>query len=130
MPDNAASTVSRRRWILMCLSGVGMASALMLVVFIAVRLHQTYLFENQMIELQLAHREMTITCTAHRAEVEQRLQMIERVIFGDVLPKVQSTDKPTTPRIEWLIVNNQREFRNRLEKIEAQVWKLRRSLEE
>jgi len=130
MPDSDASTVSRKRWAVMGLVGVGMASIPMLVVFTAIRLHQTSAFENQMAELQLAHREMIITCTANKSEIEQRLQMMERVIFGDVLPKVQSTAKPLTPRIEGLIVNNQREFRNRLEKVEAQVWKLRRALEQ
>ena len=130
MPDSDASTVSRKRWAVMGLVGVGMASIPMLVVFTAIRLHQTSAFENQMVELQLAHREMIITCTANKSEIEQRLQMMERVIFGDVLPKVQSTAKPLTPRIEGLIVNNQREFRNRLEKVEAQVWKLRRALEQ
>ena len=124
MPDNAVSHVSYKRWVLMGLAGVGLSTVLMWFVFVSVRVRQVYAFESKVSELQSANRELLLNCTAHTLEEAERINNLERVLFGDVVPKVEKPPAalPAT-RIEALMLRNERELRQRVEALER--WRLK-----
>lgn len=133
MPDNAALIAEPEpappeptrggRSLRLALSGIGIATLALLLVFVAVRVHGTYATERRLAALEGAHRELLGQCTAEQATIAQRLDLIERVLFGDVVPKIEQPSTLPSTRIETAILANQKEFRLRLEALER--WRFR-----
>ncbi len=123
MLGNGVLTGSKRRAGLIVLAAIGVAAILLTLAFIASRLHGTYALEAKLSRLEAAHHDLALTCGTSRGEVNRRLDAIERVLFGDVVPKVDQVPAPPSLRLETSILNNQREFRARIEALER--WRLR-----
>ncbi len=120
-----ASTGSKLRAALMMLAGIGAAALVMGVAFATIRLRETYAVEAKLAALESAHYDLALTCGTMRGEINHRIDVTERVLFGDVVPRVDKaipTGVPIT-RIEKIFLDNQKEFRKRLESLER--WRLR-----
>lgn len=93
--------------------------------FIAIRLRQGYALETRVAEAERSHRDLMLKCAATQTEIAQRFDTIERVLFGDVLPKVDAATaaKPPALRLEALMLRNERELRSRVESLERRMLK-------
>lgn len=100
------------------------ASGLMAASLLAFRVRVTYALEAKVAQVESTHRELLLQCTSKQTEIAQRLDTLERVLFGDVLPKVnQPRIPPPTSRIESMMLRNEKELRARVEALER--WRLR-----
>ena len=118
---------SRRRIALLMLVGFGIAAMLMLIVFIGFRLHATYAIQTELAKLKTDYRDLQLTCGTNQTEQKDRLDRVWRDLYGDVVPKIEKANgKISQTRIEREFLNTQKELRRRIEKLEAEVWRLRR----
>ena len=123
--SDVLTAASVRRLLLMGLAGLGVAVLLVAVAFISIRMRQTYLLESKLASLESAHNDLVLTCGASRGEQNLRIDAMERLLFGDVLPQVEQNKKSATVpkmRIEQVFLENQALLRKRVEALER--WRL------
>lgn len=125
MRDSAAS-IGKWRSIRIVLAGITLAVVVMVVLFIGVRMRETYAIEMKVNSLEAAERELAVTCAAVQGDIGQRLDTLERVLFGDVLPKVDraTAERPPALRADALMLRNERDLRARVEALER--WRLKK----
>ena len=133
MPDNAAST---DRWSRGCLLiGAGLVGLILVGgTFIALRLRAVYRMEHTVRLMQIEHADLMRGYTLKFEESQQRLDTLERVLFGDIVAKVYSahggkpTAKPVFGKVEQWMLNQNKLLDERLDQLEA--WRLSQGKEE
>lgn len=126
MPDNAASIHSR--WAIwwhglaLIVAALGVGAVLITMIFLILRAQTTYALESRFIQLESACRDQHAQQAAAIADMDNRLDLLERTIFGDVIPKIDKSKGATVPMLEELHFRNERELRQRVERLER--WRL------
>ncbi len=132
MLDNAALFGSRRRVILVVLASFGIAALLAVFAFVAIRLHETYEIQSELVILKSNYHNLQLICSTNQTEQKERLDRVWQVLYGDVVPKVEKVHVggvlPQT-RIERGVDNSLKDLRKRVEKLEKDTWRLRRIVE-
>lgn len=118
-------TASVRRIGLRVFVALGASLIVATAIFVAFRLKETYALERQLAQVESTHRDLVLKCAATQTEITQRFDTIERVLFGDVLPKVDAATaaKPPAMRLEAMMLRNEKELRARVEALER--WRLK-----
>jgi hypothetical protein len=95
------------------------------ITYFGLRLRVTYNLSAEFAQLQAEHRDMMALSNQRLQELRARLDEMERVLFGDVLAKIEKTQKTATPKLPIPDVwqrNRDRELRDRLDALEK--WRL------
>lgn len=125
MLGNVASTNDRpilpRPWRIVFVLTIGLT--LLTLAFIALRLRVTYVLQHQLDAYEAAQISGHMALDVQLESLTKRLDDIERVLFGDVVPSIAAKTKTTTPprpvAQPW---RTEREIRERLEALER--WRL------
>ena len=108
-----------RPWRIVFVLTIGLT--ILTLVFIALRLRVTYVLQQQLDAYEAAQASGHADLDARLESLTKRLDDIERVLFGDVVPSI-AAKTPTPPRPVAQPWRAEKEIRERLEALER--WRL------
>lgn len=122
MPDQIVITERRDQWKCRILVGISLGLLLVLGTTITARLYTVQQLEERLASVEAEHSAKDEKAKIYFEDALARLDSLERVVWGEVLPQVEKTpQKPSAPssppRIDQIT-----DLRNRLERIERQVF--------
>jgi len=103
--------------------GLSVGALLIALTFAVIRLRDTYVLETRVNQLDGTVQNVLLQRTVILADLDARLDLLERAMFGDIIPKMdrKATTQPES-RLEALLLQNDKELRERIQRLER--WRL------